>query len=153
MGGDCLDAGPANQDVCRLVHVLIPSPAAAARAPLRERCPEHRSSQHEGPDAPESDPEDNGPSFGSIKGLLLGGRLVLYVRIIILYTSFVSALLKEEVPPVSKSHVTLEVCDALYESNRLEDTKIKLHDHLRLCGYAQGVPLVNRLNVVCFKIS
>ncbi|KAH8330278.1 hypothetical protein KR067_000755 [Drosophila pandora] len=62
--------------------------------------------------------------------------------------SWAEALLKEQEPPVSKSHVSLEVCDALYESNRLEDTKIKLHDHLRLCGYAQGVPLVNRLNVV-----
>ncbi|KAH8335558.1 hypothetical protein KR074_005987 [Drosophila pseudoananassae] len=62
--------------------------------------------------------------------------------------AWAEALLKKQVTPVSKTHVSLEVCDALYEANRLEDTKIKLHDHLRLFSSAQGVSVVNRLNVV-----
>ncbi|KAH8278359.1 hypothetical protein KR018_000314, partial [Drosophila ironensis] len=50
--------------------------------------------------------------------------------------------------PVRKSTVSLEFCDALYESNRLEDSKIRLHNHLRQFSKAHGLPVVNRLHVV-----
>ncbi|KAH8374500.1 hypothetical protein KR200_000246 [Drosophila serrata] len=57
-------------------------------------------------------------------------------------------LLMKQQPPVVSLHTSLEVSDALYESSRLEDTKINLHGHLRRFSLINSVPVVNRLNVV-----
>ncbi|XP_017013125.2 outer dynein arm-docking complex subunit 4 [Drosophila takahashii] len=51
-------------------------------------------------------------------------------------------------PPVTNPNVSLEVCDALYECNRLENSKINLHSHLRRFSSAQTVPVVERLDVL-----
>ncbi|XP_016982752.1 uncharacterized protein LOC108047166 [Drosophila rhopaloa] len=57
-------------------------------------------------------------------------------------------LLKRLKPPVASPNVSLEVCNSLYESNRLEDAKISLHCHLRRFRSAQKVPAVDHLNVL-----
>ncbi|EDW59536.2 outer dynein arm-docking complex subunit 4 isoform X1 [Drosophila virilis] len=44
--------------------------------------------------------------------------------------------------------INLEICDALYESNKFEDAKRNLHYNLRLFCYSQARPLLNRLSVV-----
>ncbi|ALC45316.1 wa-cup [Drosophila busckii] len=45
-------------------------------------------------------------------------------------------------------HVSLEICDALYESNRFEDTKRKLHNNLRQFSSLQARPVLKRLTAV-----
>ncbi|EDW96368.2 uncharacterized protein LOC6536046 isoform X2 [Drosophila yakuba] len=57
-------------------------------------------------------------------------------------------LLMSRRPPVVNPNVSLEVCDALYESNRLENSKINLHCHLKRFSSAQRGPVVDRLNVL-----
>ncbi|KAH8242698.1 hypothetical protein KR032_001242 [Drosophila birchii] len=57
-------------------------------------------------------------------------------------------LLLKQQPPISSNHISLEVSDALYESNRLEDTNIKLHGHLRRFSSVKAAPGVNRLTVL-----
>ncbi|EDV48145.1 uncharacterized protein LOC6553294 [Drosophila erecta] len=57
-------------------------------------------------------------------------------------------LLMSRKPAVTNPNVSLEVCDALYESNRLEDSKINLHCHLKRFSSAQRGPVVDRLNVL-----
>ncbi|XP_017081817.1 LOW QUALITY PROTEIN: uncharacterized protein LOC108115080 [Drosophila eugracilis] len=57
-------------------------------------------------------------------------------------------LLRRMKPPITNPNVSVEVCDSLYESNRLEDSKINLHCHLRRFSSAQRVPVVKRLNVL-----
>jgi len=57
-------------------------------------------------------------------------------------------LLKSRKPPIHYRNASLEVCDALYESNRLENSKINLHCHLRRFNSSQRKPVVDRLNVV-----
>ncbi|XP_064551354.1 uncharacterized protein wa-cup isoform X2 [Drosophila montana] len=44
--------------------------------------------------------------------------------------------------------INLEICDALYESNKFEDSKRNLHHNLRIFCYSQARPLQNRLSVV-----
>ncbi|KAH8248311.1 hypothetical protein KR038_010982 [Drosophila bunnanda] len=57
-------------------------------------------------------------------------------------------LLLMQQPPVINPHVSLEVSDALYESNRLEDANINLHGHLRRFSSVKAAPGINRLNVL-----
>ncbi|XP_017035604.1 outer dynein arm-docking complex subunit 4 isoform X1 [Drosophila kikkawai] len=57
-------------------------------------------------------------------------------------------LLLRRQPPVISPHISLEVSDALYESNRLEDTKMKLHGHLRRFSSVQAIAAAKRLNVL-----
>ncbi|XP_036675195.3 outer dynein arm-docking complex subunit 4 isoform X1 [Drosophila suzukii] len=57
-------------------------------------------------------------------------------------------LLKSRKPPIHYRNASLEVCDALYESNRLENSKINLHCHLRRFNSSQRKPVVDRLNVL-----
>ncbi|XP_017119564.1 uncharacterized protein LOC108141001 [Drosophila elegans] len=51
-------------------------------------------------------------------------------------------------PPVTSTNVSLELCDALYESNRLEDAKINLHCHLRRFKSANKEPVVDQISVL-----
>ncbi|XP_041451047.1 uncharacterized protein LOC111074211 [Drosophila obscura] len=58
------------------------------------------------------------------------------------------AILAWSVPPIINPSVSLEISDALYESNRFEDAKINLHSSLGLFSGAQAKPSINRLDVV-----
>ncbi|XP_017049111.1 uncharacterized protein LOC108093529 [Drosophila ficusphila] len=62
--------------------------------------------------------------------------------------SLAEDLLMKTTPPVTIPKVSLEVCDALYDSNRLEDSKINMHCHLRRFSSAQRKPVTNRLKAV-----
>ncbi|KAH8281047.1 hypothetical protein KR054_008280 [Drosophila jambulina] len=57
-------------------------------------------------------------------------------------------LLLRKQPPAFSPQISLEVCDALYESNRLEDSKINLRGYLRRFSSVQAKPVINRLNVL-----
>lgn len=48
--------------------------------------------------------------------------------------------------------INLEVCDSLYESNRLEDSLSSLHQNLKVFSHTQAQKVLNRLNVVSTQI-
>ncbi|XP_034485645.1 uncharacterized protein LOC117790334 [Drosophila innubila] len=57
-------------------------------------------------------------------------------------------ILRQYNPKLFDPNVNLEVCDSLYESNRLEDSMRSLHQNLKVFSHSQAQKVLDRLNVI-----
>ncbi|XP_062123807.1 uncharacterized protein LOC133837149 isoform X1 [Drosophila sulfurigaster albostrigata] len=67
--------------------------------------------------------------------------------------SFAKAILRNNNPKGFDHKVNLEVCDSLYESNKLENALRSLHHNMRLFSYSKVQPVQNRLTVITENIN